>query len=209
MTVTQVTAVSQSRCRIYLDEQFAFILYKGELRRLQIREGQELSDESYRYIMSELLPQRAKARSMNLLQARDYTRRQLEDKLKRGEYPQACIDEALADMEAYGYLDDERYAKDYITYHIQDRSRSRIEMDLMKKGIGRETVRKAFEELEEMGVEQEEMELVLNLLKKKKYCADTATKQEQQRMYGFLYRKGFHADIINRALLLDITSISV
>lgn len=209
MIVTQITGVSKSRYRIFLDGQFAFILYKGELRQFHIREGEELSMDHYQHIMTQILPKRAKLRSMNLLQSKAYTRKQLEDKLKQGEYPPACIEEALAYVESYGYIDDRRYARDFIECYMQNKSRSRIETDLMKKGISKEVVREAFETLEELGVEQNEMELVVKLLEKKKYCAKTATKQEQQKMYGFLYRKGFHSDIISRALLLDITSISV
>lgn len=209
MTVTQLTGISKSRYRVYLDGQFAFILYKGEIRQFHIKEGQELSEESYQHIITQILPRRAKLRSMNLLQSKDYTRKQLEDKLRQGEYPQECIEEAVAYMESYGYVDDERYARDYIEYHIQSRSRNRIEMDLIRKGIGKEIIQKAFGALEELGVEQDEMKLIIELLRKKKYSADTATKQEQQKMYGFLYRKGFHSDVISRALLLDITSISV
>ena len=70
-------------------------------------------------------------------------------------------------------------------------------------------IHKSFQELEEIGVKQDEMHLAVELLKKKKYNADTATRQEQQKMYGFLYRKGFRSDIICRALSLDITSFSV
>ena len=73
----------------------------------------------------------------------------------------------------------------------------------------KEIIHKSFQELEEIGLKQDEMHLVVELLKKKKYNADTATKQEQQKMYGFLYRKGFRSDTICRALTLDITSISV
>lgn len=209
MIVTQVTGVTKSRYRVYLDGQFAFILYKGELRQFHIKEEQELSSENYHHIMTQILPRRAKLRSMNLLQSKAYTRKQLEDKLKQGEYPQECIEEALAYVESYGYIDDERYARDFIEYQIQNKSRNRIEMDLMKKGISKETVQKAFESLQKLGVEQDEMELIVKLLRKKKYSANTATRQEQQKMYGFLYRKGFHSDVISRALLLDITSISV
>lgn len=209
MIVTQITGVSKSRYRIFLDGQFAFILYKGELSRFHIREGEELSMDHYQHIMTEILPKRAKLRSMNLLQSKAYTRKQLEDKLKQGEYPPACIEETLAYVESYGYIDDLRYAKDFIECHIEHKSRNRIETDLIRKGICKEVVRDAFEKLEELGVKQNEMELVVKLLEKKKYCAKTATKQEQQKMYGFLYRKGFHSDIIGRALLLDITSISV
>ncbi|MDE6738359.1 MAG: regulatory protein RecX, partial [Lachnospiraceae bacterium] len=103
MLVTQISEMSKSRCRVYLDGQFAFVLYKGELRRFQIKVDHELPEESYREIMTEILPKRAKLRSMNLLQSRDYTRRQLADKLEQGDYPQECIEEAIAYVESYGY----------------------------------------------------------------------------------------------------------
>ena len=209
MVVTQISELSRSRFRIYLDGQFAFVLYKGELRQFQIKEGQELSEESYHHIMTQILPKRAKLRSMNLLQSRDYTRRQLEDKLRQGDYPQECIDEAIAYVESYGYIDDRRYAKDYVEYHLQTKSRNRIETDLLKKGIAKELIREVFDELGNLGVKQDELAIICELLKKKKYCTDTATRQEQQKMYGFLYRKGFRGDTIARALLLDITSNSV
>lgn len=202
MLVTQISEVSKSRSRIYLDGQFAFILYKGELRQFQIKEGQELTEECYRQIMTQILPKRAKLRSMNLLQSRDYTRKQLEDKLKQGEYPQECIEEALSYVESYGYIDDRRYAGDYIEYHIQTKSRMRIETDLMRRGISKEVIRQAFEKLSGLGVVQDEAALIRDLLNKRKYCADTATKQEQQKMYGFLYRKGFSPEVIVRVLEL-------
>lgn len=205
MVVTQIAEISKSRYRIYLDGQFAFVLYRGELRQYQIKEGQELSEESYRHIMTQILPKRAKLRSMNLLQSRDYTKKQLEDKLRQGEYPTECIDDAIAYVESYGYIDDKRYARDFVEYNLPNKSRTRIETDLMRKGIAADVIRNAFEELEDLGVEQDELAMVCNLLQKKKYCPDTATKQEQQKMYGFLYRKGFGADTISRALSLDIT----
>lgn len=200
MIVTQIAEASKSRRKIYLDGQFAFVLYKGELRKFHIKEGQELPPESYQEITAEILPKRAKLRCMNLLRSRDYTRKQLADKLAQGEYPQECIDEAIAYVESYGYLDDLRYAKDFIEYHISSKSRNRMEMDLMRKGISRDLIRQAFEELDELGVEQDEAAMIRDLLNKKKYCAETATRQEQQRMYGFLYRRGFHADVIAREL---------
>ena len=209
MLVTQISEVSKSRCRVYLDGQFAFVLYKGELRRFQIKVDEELPEESYREIMTEILPKRAKLRSMNLLQSRDYTRRQLADKLEQGDYPQECIEEAIAYVESYGYIDDKRYARDFIEYNLASKSRTRIETDLMRKGIGKEIIREAFEELTDLGVQQDELALACDLLRKKKYCVDTATGQEQQKMYGFLYRRGFRHDIISKALLLDITSNSV
>lgn len=209
MIVTQMVGMSRSRYKIYVDGQFAFILYRGEVREFAIEEGKEISDACYRQIMTEVLPRRAKKRAMNLLESRDYTSGQLREKLRQGDYPDACIDEAIAYVESYGYVDDLRYAKDYITYHLEDKSRTRMEQDLMRKGIARDTISAAFDDLEQTGARQDEMAMILRLLEKKKYDVRTATVQDRQRMYGFLYRKGFHGDAISRALLLDITSNSL
>lgn len=200
MQVTQISEVAKSRFRVYLDGQFAFVLYKGDLRQLHIKEDQELSEESYQQIMAQILPRRAKMRCMNLLQSRDYTKKQLEDKLRQGDYPQECIDKAIAYVESYRYIDDERYAKDYIEYHIQTRSKARIETDLQRKGIAKDTVRAAFDKLIDMGIEQDEDAMIRGLLRKKNYCAGEATDREKQKMYGFLYRRGFSPESIFRAL---------
>jgi regulatory protein len=205
MIVTQMIGISRARYKVYVDGQFAFILYKGELREFGIEEEKEISESCYQQIMTQVLPKRAKKRALNLLESRDYTSGQLREKLRQGDYPQACIDEAIDYVESYGYVDDLRYAKDFITYHLEHKSRTRIGQDLMRKGIGRDIIEAAFEELEQSGTGQDETAMIVKLLEKKKYDVRTASKQDKQRMYGFLYRKGFHTDAISRALLLDIT----
>lgn len=37
MLVTQVTELSKSRSKVYIDQEFAFVLYKGELRLYHIK----------------------------------------------------------------------------------------------------------------------------------------------------------------------------
>lgn len=205
MLVTQVTGISKGRYRIYIEEKPAFVLYRGEVRRFGIREGEALSGECLREIQKEILPGRAKRRAMNLLQSRDYTESGLREKLRGGDYPESCIEEALAYVKSYGYVDDRRYARDFITYNMDRKSRTRIQQDLMRKGIAKDTVCAVFEELEEEGTRQDEEAMIRSLLEKKKYDPKTAGRQDKQRMYAFLYRRGFHAEAISRALLLDIT----
>lgn len=205
MTVTQLTDMGKGRYKVYIEGSPAFALYRGELTRLGIREGEEITEESLREIQEEILPLRAKKRAMNLLQKREYTTAALREKLRDGEYPETCIEEALAYVESYGYVDDMRYTRDFITYNLDRKSRTRIEQDLMRKGIRKDTVRAVFEDLEEQGTVQDEATMIRSLLNKKKYDAGTADGREKQRMYAFLYRKGFHSEAINKALLLDIT----
>ena len=46
MLVTQVTEVTKSRSKVYIDQEFAFVLYKGELRLYEIEEGKELKENN-------------------------------------------------------------------------------------------------------------------------------------------------------------------
>lgn len=89
MKVTQVEEFTKSRVRISVDEEFTFVLYKSEQHKFHIRPGEEIEEADVRAILEELLPKRAKLRAMNLLKNREYTVKQLHDKLKQGDIPRA------------------------------------------------------------------------------------------------------------------------
>lgn len=201
MMVTQIEECSRYRSRVFIDEEFAFVLYKGELRSFRVRQGEELDEAGYRQIMTELLPRRAKLRAMNLLRSREYTVKQLSDKLREGGYPEKIIEEALSYVAGFHYTDDLRYAVNFILRHESARSRRRIEQDLLGKGIDRSTVENAWREWEEQGGSQDEDEMIKELLTKKRFDPETAQMKERQRMYGFLMRKGFSQEAVHRALL--------
>ena len=50
MQITDIKSVSKTKFKVYLDGQFAFTLYKGELFRYRIQEDGELSEEVYQEI---------------------------------------------------------------------------------------------------------------------------------------------------------------
>lgn len=205
MTVTQIIALSRGRYRVEMGDRTSFVLYRGELAKLDIGEGRDVPGETLRRIREEILPLRAKKRVMNLLQRRDYTAAGLREKLREGDYPEACIEEAVAYAASYGYVDDARYAENFIRYHLEEKSRTRIEQDLMRKGISKSLIGDIFEKLAAEGIAQDEESMIQALLHKKNFDKRNATGQEKQRMYALLYRRGFRAETISRALLLDIT----
>lgn len=201
MTVTELAEVSASKVKVYIDEQFAFVLYKGELRKYGLKEGRDIEPDVYKELLSEVLPKRAKLRCMNLLKTRDYTREQLRLKLKQGFYPDEIIEEALAYVASFRYIDDLRYAQDFINCSHTYKSRRRIENDLRTKGVSQDTIVKAWERWEDAGNEQDEEEQIRALLIKKHFDAGQADRKEIQRMYAFLARRGFDADKIRKVLL--------
>lgn len=200
MMITELKEVSSSRVKIYVDEQPAFVLYKGELRKYRLKEGEELSPRVYEELLGEVLPKRAKLRCMNLLKSRDYTTAQLRQKLQQSSYPEEVIDEALAYVASFHYIDDLRYAENFIHYNCSRKSRRRIENDLLNKGISKETIRKAWLKWEAAGNIQDEDAQIEALLLKKHFDASTADPKELRKIYAFLLRKGFSADKIQKHL---------
>ena len=200
MRVTHIEELSKSRSRIFIDGEFAFVLYKGELRLYHVAVGEELSREDYQIIMGQVLPKRAKLRAMNLLKSREYTTKQLCDKLKKGDYPEEIIKEALDYVERFHYTDDLRYAVNYISGHEATRSRIRIEQDLLNRGIDRATLERAWQEWESRGGIQDEQSMIKELFRKRGYDPARADRKEVQRMGAFLMRRGFSGESVRKAL---------
>ena len=205
MTVTNITELSKSRVRIEIDHEFAFVLYKGELRLHKIEEGDEIEDAVYDRIMKDVLPKRAKLRAMNLLKNRTYTKAQLKDKLLQGGYPEQIADIAVDYVVSYRYVDDEQYVRDFIEYNREKKSRKRIQLDLMHKGISEQLFQDIWEEIAGDDEEEIEREQIIYWMNKKHFCPQEATFEEKQKMMAFLYRKGFSINNIRSILSLDIT----
>ncbi|MBQ6887619.1 MAG: regulatory protein RecX [Lachnospiraceae bacterium] len=200
MLVTDIVDVTKTRSRIFIDGSFAFVLYKGELRKYHIEEGKEIAEIDYSELMEKVLPKRAKLRSMNLLQSREYTEKQLKDKLLLGGYPESVAEEAIDYVKSYHYIDDDRYAATYIEYHIENKSRQRIVQDLMRKGISKECIESQWQKIEELGTFIDEEKMISEILEKKKYVAEEADIKGKQKMYALLLRKGFSSDKIRKVM---------
>ena len=201
MEITQIIPLDSKRCKIYLEGEFAFVLYKGELRDFGIKEGQVIDSLVYGEIVNELLPKRCIKRAMNLLQKRDYTTGQLRDKLAEGYYTDEMIDGAIDYVTSYHYLDDERYCRDYITYHMETRSRARIIQDLTSKGLNKEFILPIVEELYAENDPDLEQEQIRKLLAKKHFDPETADFKERQKMTAFLLRRGFSMSDIRKYIV--------
>ncbi len=200
MIITEIIPFDKKRDKVYIDGEFAFLLYKGEVRDFNLAENASISDNDYRQIMEEILPKRCKLRAMNLLQKKDYTTKQLTDKLSEGMYPQSIVTQAIEYVRSYRYLDDERYVRDYVTYHISSRSRNRIIQDLMGKGISKEFMLPILDEIYSEESDDTEIEQIRHLLVKKHYDPNNSDFKEKQKMMAFLMRRGFQMSDIRKVI---------
>lgn len=207
MIVTEITEISRKQSKVCVDHNLCFVLYKGELRQYGITEGEELAEETCRELLEELLPRRAKLRAMNLLQSRDYTEKQLQDKLRDGGYPETVVVQAMEYVKSFHYIDDQRYAEEYLTTFTGRKSLRRMEQDLQQKGIPKAVIEQAVTAWQGQDGGQDEMQMACALLEKKHYDRDTCDRKQQQRLYNFLAYRGFSSEVIRKALQADWESL--
>ena len=196
MLVTRIRPVTRQKYRIEAEGLPPFVLYKGEVSRYHIEEDKDLSMEIYREILEEVLIKRAKLRTLRLLEQGDRTKKGLENKLEQNGYPPEAVEEAIAYAESFHYIDDKRYAVNYIQNQRGCKGRARIMMELRNKGVSQEDIDFAFQETEE-GADTRER--IRELIRKKRKSQGTMEEKERQKLYGFLMRRGFAS--------LDILSV--
>lgn len=148
----------------------------------------------------------ARRKAMLLLEHMDRTERGLTDRLKQSGFSAKAVEDAMNYVKSYGYIDDSRYARTYIAYRMESKSRRKILQELMQKGVDRQTAEEAWEE--EAALAQPDERMLLRRTIEKKY--DPGTKlddKEMRRLYGFLVRRGFQFHDISCVLeTLDISA---
>jgi len=197
MQIVRISELDKKRVKIILEDRTYFPLYKAEQRRYDLAEGEELSSEQFQEIRTEILIKRARKRTMHLLERMDRTEAQLRDKLRQGYYPDDVIEDAIAYVKSYHYVDDLRYAQNYVRSHMEQKSQRKLQMELLSKGVPKQMITEA---LEEEYQQENERELILKWIEKKQYCAQEADIKEKRRMYQFLLRNGFQSDDILHVL---------
>ena len=127
---------------------------------------------------------KAKHRALYLLERMDRTEYELRQKLKQ-DYEADVVDEAIEYVKQYHYIDDERYARNYIVSKSQVKSRRQIEQELLlKKGISKDIILDAFSQADV----QDELFLIRRWMEKKKLNPETANREELQKFYLFMMR---------------------
>lgn len=197
MIVTKVEALTKAKYRVDLDGEFAFVLYKRELQHFGIREGEDLEEKTCMQIRKDVVLKRAKLRAMHLLTDMARTESGLREKLRQGLYPEDIVEDALAYVRSFGYLDDLRYAEHFIESRKDQKSKKEIYALLCSKGVPPEQIREAFESCYP---EEGEQDAIRRILEKKRVDPEHASREELRKLCGYLSRKGFRYEEISRAL---------
>lgn len=194
--IVQIENLGKGKRRIHFDNAESLVMYYSETRGLKLEEDTFISEQTHDHLLKEVVGKRAKKRALHLLEQMDRTEQQLREKLMISEYPESCIDDAIAYVKSFHYLDDHRYAETFTRYKKEKLSRQQIKQKLMMKGVSRDIVAEAVD----TEYDVDESVHIRNLLEKKHFSNEHADEGEFRRVYNYLLRRGFRSSDILREM---------
>lgn len=196
MLVTAVTETSRKKVKIEFDHQFTLVLYKGELKAFSLREGAEVPDDTIERIEDQILKKRATKYAMNLLVKKDYTSKELTDKLTKAGYTENSAGAALAYVSSYHYVDDLSYTRRYLETYSDRKSIKKMQMELRQKGISDELFTQARDEAQM----EDESDTLRYYAQKKARSLDLSQNKDRQKLLRFLVGRGFPFSAVREML---------
>jgi regulatory protein len=184
-----------NRVNIYLDEQFAFGLYKANALHLKI--GEALDEPTIQALKQTDTIEEAYQKALRLLNIRPRSEHEIRSRLQGYGFVDEIIDPVVAILLEKEYLNDQQFAAEWVENRTAFRPRGKrlLRMELMKKHVDEEEIQTALEALPEEGqLVREAAKKYSNRLK----GLDEST--FKKRLYGFLVRRGFAYDDIKPIL---------
>lgn len=134
-----------------------------------------------------------------LISKKRYTCLEIQKKLqqffKKRELQDESAPEKVTDrLKELRYLDDEKFAKDYVSDRVRFHPRGKflLKRELKQKGISPEIATNILN-----NEEVDELEMAMELLQKRKFNpSEELSQKEKARVYRFLASKGFNKEII-------------
>ena len=197
MIITELAASGKTKYKVYIDYEYAFLLSAKEVKLYGLEEEHQITDVLYSEIMNETILPKAKLKAMDLLKSMDRTEYELVAKLRATGFSEEICQEALAYVKKFNYVNDYRYACNYIHYRKTTKSQKMLQMELSRKGVDKALIDEAFEEEYQ---EDTEEEAVRREVKKKCKNVEDLTYEKRMKISASLYRKGFSSSVVRKVL---------
>ncbi len=199
------------RYNIFLNGKYAFSVGEENLLKLQLKEGQNISESRINSLKKEENQNKLLDKAINFLSYRLRSEQEIKDYLiktisksekvkwviaKESGLPEYVIKK----LKKYGYVNDIDFTKWWIQSRTKARPKGRklIEIELIKKGINKELINKLLPPRPKT-----DLELALKVLEKKRTKLEKLEPREvQRRIFNYLISRGFDYDVIHEAFAI-------
>ena len=167
------------------------------LRERPVKVGESIEPVLYREYIARRGYPHAMERAVKLLSMRDHSEGELREKLYQAGYPDVVIDQVIDKLEIMNLVDDENFAESWVERRAPRHGRTRLEQELTRTGVARDTARRAGSTLTDEDQLQDAVRLVGKFLARTHGDMDRSL---YQRTLAMLARHGYDADIARKAI---------
>ncbi|MGI6003330.1 MAG: regulatory protein RecX [Lachnospiraceae bacterium] len=145
MTITEIEPVTRKKMRVSIDGEPAFVLSASEAEEWDLHEGDVLTPQEEEQLR-ERIARKAGRMAMDMLLRRDYAQEELRRALvKKGLAPQYA-QMGVQYVDSYHYLDDMRFALEFLSAHMNTMSRQMAVYRLREKCVEDSVISQALEQ---------------------------------------------------------------
>lgn len=206
ITKIEVQKRNKERVNLFLDGEYAFsisaeLVYKEHLKVNDEIDYKEIKDLAEKESFS-----RCKESGLRIIEKNYKTEKEVRDKLKQKGYEENAIEYSVKFLKEYNFINDNYYAKAFISDKLSSMGSQKIKYNLIQKGIAKEIIE---EELVNINKDNEK-DTALNLARKK---FDSIKNKETDnykisgKLYRYLISKGYEmnmvSDIVKQIMSLD------
>ncbi len=175
--ITKIEAQKKkdNRVNIFINGEFAFGCSSELVYYHNLSKGKEINIEDLKKVIGEDNFLTAKTKALKYIERALKSEFQVREFLQRKEYEDSVIDRVLEFLKAYKFIDDEYYAKAFVTQNIRIEGKGNIRYKLIKKGISEEMINNILNEISSK--DEETVALKLAEKKLKVLCKNEGNKK--------------------------------
>ena len=195
MTVTDIVKDKNHCVKVVFDNGSEVLLDLDLFAEVSIHKGTEFQEDELSALEERSQYLRAKSRALWCLDRAPYSEKGLYDKLITARFSPKTAAAVIKRLKELGLIDDVRYAERLCEY-FKDSNVSKREMfhKMLLKGLPKEVINDALS-----NCEIDELSQIKTLLSKK-YKNKMESKEDTQKVYASLIRKGFSYSAVKEAL---------
>jgi len=198
ITKVEVQKKNKDRYSVFLDDEFAFGVHVDVLVMHGLRKGLELDKDELETLIHDESVKKAVLAGIKYISYKQRTSKEVADKLRDLEHTPDQIEEALEKLKEMAFLDDERYAEEFVDTRQIRYGRKRIFLELRKRGIPEHIAEHALNTVLDVDAGYE---TALEMGRKKyAQCEGLEAQKAAARVQGMLLRKGYSYDVVNRII---------
>ncbi|WP_027417887.1 RecX family transcriptional regulator [Aneurinibacillus terranovensis] len=190
---------NKNRVNVYIDEVYAFSLHEDVLVKYRLLKGRQIDPDEMEEILKMEERNRAEQYALRYIGHRPRTVEEVKQHLLQKGFPAEAITEVIHGCIEHNYLDDERFASQWVEerLRLKPRGRHMLRHELRSKGIDAAVIEHAIS-----GVHADtEYGAALSAARKKYSRVSFSAYADLRNKIGpFLQRKGFSLDVINRVI---------